>query len=365
MVLKKGLKLLAVFSLLLVGILFFAFSASADVESQTSAVNGVFPDQKESEVHVDDVGEDEKQIKEIIKSGIGGGSGGSGIRATKLKNADSGSSLEKKFTFTGIMNDYDGNILKASLIYISGEVIDKIEFNNFTDGPENPFFEILIDTPVPEQKYIGNPSNVVLNFHLNNEYFEENGYDLEMNYCILSLNTPSIKDTKSIKFSEDSFENSKTVSLTPGNYWMQVVCSNKDAGFGFSKLVKFKVLNSIGSEEGNSGFSSSGRMCKNEWICGEWSECNAGEQTRLCESEKKEGCYTIVSAKPAEIQGCTELVSETIEEADEVSPQGALARITGAVVGFAGAAGIWGAILFIAVVAGAAGAIAVRNKLKK
>ncbi|OIO43732.1 hypothetical protein AUJ64_01825 [Candidatus Pacearchaeota archaeon CG1_02_39_14] len=90
-----------------------------------------------------------------------------------------------------------------------------------------------------------------------------------------------------------------------------------------------------------------GGGCSTVWVCDSWNTCEEGQQERTC-VKQNEFCYADPELKPVEAQSCTE--SEIIEVQDE--QQGAIARITGAVIGFGRQAPGLAILIFLGLIAG-------------
>lgn len=108
---------------------------------------------------------------------------------------------------------------------------------------------------------------------------------------------------------------------------------------------------------GGGGGSSS--LCMTQWVCGDWSECLDGNQTRTC--DYPENYCTPYIKKPSEIQGCvvpkTEIKNnpviknETAPSKPEVNIPNELAPITGGAIGTLGKS-IIGVIIFFIIILG-------------
>jgi len=103
----------------------------------------------------------------------------------------------------------------------------------------------------------------------------------------------------------------------------------------------------------------SGSGCTTKWICTDWSDCVDGTKVREC---YKETSYCYAGEKPETIKACSnefQNLSGTlnknqdrpikIDYKEERSPY---SKITGAVTGLIGKAGIVGVVIFIGLVAG-------------
>lgn len=86
-----------------------------------------------------------------------------------------------------------------------------------------------------------------------------------------------------------------------------ISCNNiQDSGYTCQDLGNFYFvtgLNHSAVMEFDESIFSGSQSCTPSWSCGEWSECIAGEQTRLCTDLNS--CQSIAN-KPAEAQSCSE-----------------------------------------------------------
>jgi len=87
------------------------------------------------------------------------------------------------------------------------------------------------------------------------------------------------------------------------------------------------------SSGGSSSGGSSGPFCIPEWVCGEWTSCVDGEQTRFCNDVKE--CPEIESEK-RENRDCE--ITETEQEPEVVDET---PEVTGAAVGTSGSSVVW------------------------
>jgi hypothetical protein len=127
------------------------------------------------------------------------------------------------------------------------------------------------------------------------------------------------------------------------------ICSSMDnpdnpnqaeiTAIGIGNLFLESVVSPPGPQEGTGGIvaveepvvlGSGG--CLTNWICGDWSECNNGTQTRICEKNRTY-CYAPPANKPQEAQNCTMPANETPIIEEEELNKGFFSSITAAVIG--------------------------------
>jgi hypothetical protein len=95
---------------------------------------------------------------------------------------------------------------------------------------------------------------------------------------------------------------------------------------------------SSGGGGGSGGSSSSKSSCTENWVCGNWSDCDGETQTRNCVDANK--CKTL-TLKPAETRTCVlDTNSDGIVDSP-ASDKGFFSFLTGAVIGAAGKAITW------------------------
>ncbi len=147
-----------------------------------------------------------------------------------------------------------------------------------------------------------------------------------------------------------------------GRYILE--CTAKDALNNLAK-VEYPIqvenppqntpINSVSSEDEEEDEDRPSRGCSEIWTCEEWSACTDGLQVREC--TQKYSCSTTFN-RPALVQECeTPLVlNETVEQ------PGALARITGAVIGPNGRPTGLGILIFFALIVGAYFVVGITRK---
>lgn len=117
-----------------------------------------------------------------------------------------------------------------------------------------------------------------------------------------------------------------------------------------------QVFTTTATVTGGGGGGSSSGICRTEWTCTEWSECDNLIQTRFC-SYPPRFCKPN-QPKPAEIQNCT-IEEKSSEEPEEIlilttQPANSFGKITGAVIGALGTNGTIGVFIFIFCIIGTA-----------
>ncbi len=114
------------------------------------------------------------------------------------------------------------------------------------------------------------------------------------------------------------------------------------------------------------GGSGSSYICKENWVCGNWTDCVGNDQRRLCEDLNKCGpendkpiTYLKCGVEDDSDYGMTLINTDTGGNGE--NGVGFLSAITGAVTGAVGTAGAVGIIVFMVLVCGGFVAIRIRK----
>ena len=137
------------------------------------------------------------------------------------------------------------------------------------------------------------------------------GYD---SVCIKDTNALNISEVSSTCLGagetfvacDGSNKNGYTCSIENGRY--------KITGLKHSAVVEQQAYVAPPTSGGSSSGGSRG-SCSTDWKCTAWTECNNGQETRICEKERP-SC-TAISIKPVETQSCQSVIlqekSENVE----------------------------------------------------
>lgn len=140
-------------------------------------------------------------------------------------------------------------------------------------------------------------------------------------------------------------------------------------GHNSGDAIKNDVVLSKPNGGGDTHVSGGGSsyICKENWVCGNWSDCIGNNQRRLCEDMNKCGpendkpiTYLECGVKEDDDYGTT-WINDKAEDNTE-NHANFLSTITGAVTGVVGTAGGIGVIVFMVLVCGGFVAIRIRKK---
>ena len=144
-----------------------------------------------------------------------------------------------------------------------------------------------------------------------------------------------------------------------GGFWYNGVC-NVDSSTAEDDDIGNADNYDLGGNADNY-INSVSSSCKTAWICGEWSGCVLGKETRICEKEKAY-CFALLEDKPVGERDCSVGISgnqqidstgrvvnaiNLSQEEEKETGQDVFSSITGAVVGASEVTGETGLIVII------------------
>jgi PGF-pre-PGF domain-containing protein len=213
------------------------------------------------------------------------------------------SSAFKDLTAVGIKDD---NIVQWQVnASTAGSYFVNVSVMNTTDSVGCTDLAITVQPPIPSPYFNMTVPDLDNNLLVGQTYtrsilFENSGAG---NGTITgTINSPSlnITDTSFTVSLEDGASAQKSFTFTPnslgaGNITVSVSAVKNSADDTLAPLSNFYIVN-------NDGFNVSGILCVENWVCGDWSSCSDGIQTRTCSDANV--CGT-VNSKPALSQTCT------------------------------------------------------------
>lgn len=216
----------------------------------------------------------------------------------------------------------------------------------------HPIIEVYINSTHPANASRVNSGNLSFNFDMDYDFKAVNNEpNFKIQYCYLNLTEIKSGNASIISKTYDALISNGTIvaELIPNNYRYRVECVDTNNRKWEGDEITFEAVLEETGVLVQEIIESEENGCTTEWVCSDWSICDAnGQQNRVCEKERF-NCFASLSSKPAEIQSCNSFENLS----GETDEQGLFSRITGAVTGILGNFGVIGVVLFVLAISGA------------